>query len=164
MSLNFKATLSFAQELREDVDHIGKFVPASSLMKDPHVHGKASFSFDKTFKTLEIDLQVNGKLTHDREVALSHLHLDTTSATGPLTVNLFPSEKNKERVKVDSTSFHLKTILTNDDVIPRQHSQNGFSTNTIASLYTAAKAGNLYIDVHGHGPYILGMIRGQVYG
>ena len=161
IQLDFYVVLSFEQELRENLPELGKFVPASKMIADPHVIGNAKLHFDSGFRFLDVEVNASGDLTGDRAITLSHLHLDDASATGPLTVSLFPNTKATVTI-VEGKSFSLKIRLTNSDIIPRTNEQN-FSTNSIASLYNAIRGNNLYVDVHGGGDYLLGMIRGQIF-
>ncbi len=160
IQLEFDVNLSFAQELRETFVDSGIFLPASNTILDPELKGHANLRFSPDFKTLDIKLDVSGDLSGDHAVTLVHLHLDDSSKTGPLTVSLYPNDKAKTETKKHK-HFVLKIRLTNDDVIPRNN--DNFSTNTIASLYNVARNNNLYIDAHGSGDYLLGMIRGQLY-
>lgn len=157
---HFSTVLSFAQELREKPLGSGHFFPASNSIADPHAKGTCELDFSEDFKTLTLKLKIKGDLIGDNKITLSHLHLDDASATGPLTVSLYPNKKAETKVKSDE--FSLKIKLTNDDIIPRNN-DNNFSTNTIASLYNAIKGYNLYVDVHGKGDYLLGMLRGQFF-
>lgn len=155
--LEFDVILSFYQELREDPP-IG-FVPASNTIADPHVKGKAYFLFSEDFHTLDIKMNIYGNLTGDRAITLAHLHLDEADKTGPLTVSLYPNPNAIVKTKKDK--FTIKIRLTNDDIVPR--SNGTYQTNTINSLYNAILGNSLYIDAHGSGDYLLGMIRGQIY-
>ena len=165
--IRFDVLLSFAQELRErDInntlnikDPLVLFEPASNTVADPEVVGKAKLEFSPDFSFLDVKLQVRGNLTGDRKVTLAHFHLDQADKTGPLTVSLYPN--SKAIVKVEKTKFSLKIRITNDDIISR-HSEN-YNTNTVNSLYSAIRGDSLYIDAHGGGEYLLGMIRGQIY-
>lgn len=105
---------------------------------------------------MDVKLEISGELSGDRAVTLAHLHLDDPSKTGPLTVSLCPNDEAITKTKKDR-EFILKIQLTNDDIIPRNN--DSFSTNTIAFLYNAIRGNNLYIDTHGSGDYLLGMIR-----
>ncbi len=160
LQLEFNVTLSFAQELRETPIGSGLFLPASNTLPDPGVKGNARLRFSSDFQKLDIKLDISGDLSGDHAITLTHLHLDDASKTGPLTVSLYPNTKAIIETKKDRR-FTLRIQLTNDDVIPRNNSN--FSTNTIASLYNATRGNNLYIDAHGSGDYLLGMIRGQLY-
>lgn len=155
--LQFFTILSFAQELRETPLGSGYFIPASNTIPDPQSKGICKLYFSEDFETLRLKLKIYG----NQKIILSHLHLDDPSATGPLTVSLFPNKKAIIKNK-NNNNFSLKIELTNDDVIPRNN-KNNFSTNTIASLYNAIRGNNLYVDVHGEGDYLLGMLRGQFY-
>jgi hypothetical protein len=157
---DFDAQLSFAQELRETPLGSGLFLPASNTIANPGVEGVAKFHFNSDFSVLEVEMDVRGDLSGDRMISLAHLHLDPTSSTGPLTVELFPNPIAVVAVKKNH-HFSLKIKLTNDNIIPRKN--DNFSTNTIASLYHAIRGQNLYIDTHGMGDYVLGLIRGQIY-
>lgn len=159
-NLQFSTVLSFAQELRETPLGSGRFLPASKTIADPHAKGICELEFSEDFKTLILKLKIKGDLIGDNKITLSHLHLDNASATGPLTVSLYPNKKAETKIKKDE--FSLKIKLNNEDIIPRNNNNN-FSTNTIASLYYAIKGYNLYVDVHGKGDYLLGMLRGQFY-
>lgn len=160
LQLDFDVILSFAQELRETPLGSGIFLPASNTITDPGVIGKAKFHFSPDFLTLDVELTISGDLLGDHAITLAHLHLDGADKTGPLTVSLYPNDKAVVKIKKNS-QFNLKIRLTNSDVIPRNN--ENFSTNTIASLYGAVRGNNLYVDAHGSGDYLLGMIRGQVY-
>lgn len=161
LQLEFSTILSFAQELRETPFGSGHFFPASNTITDPDVKGKCYLRFSEDFLTLDLKLKIFGDLSGDHKIILSHLHLDDASATGPLTVSLYPNDKAVVKTK-KNRKFSLKIKLTNDDIIPRNN-KNNFSTNTIISLYNAIRGNNLYVDVHGPGDYILGMLRGQFY-
>ena len=160
--LEFTTVLSFAQELRLEESPLeqSNFYPASDTIEDPDVSGIAKLSFSQDFQTLDIDVDIRGDLSDDYKVTLAHIHLEDASKTGPLTVSLYPNDK--ACVKITNERFVLKIQLTNDDIIPRKN-DNNFRTNTIASLYNAIRGNNLYIDAHGSGDYVLGMIRGQIY-
>jgi len=160
LQLEFNVILSFAQELRENPLGSGLFLPASNTIADPNVSGIAKLRFSPDFYTVDVKLDISGDLSGDHSITLAHLHLDEASATGPLTVELYPNKKATTKTKKDR-HFSLKIQLTNDDIIPRNNGD--FSTNTIASLYNAIRGNNLYIDAHGSGDYLLGMIRGQIY-
>lgn len=160
IQLDFNTNLSFAQELRETPLGSGRFLPASKTIAYPDVKGTAKIRFSPDFYSLDIELNIVGDLTGDQEVTLSHMHLDDTSKTGPLTVELYPNKKAEVKMK-KCKEFNLKLTITNDDVIPRRGAD--YTTNTIASLYNAVRGGNLYIDAHGGGKYLLGMLRGQFY-
>lgn len=162
--LEFKIKLSFAQELRETPLGSQIFLPASNTISDPQLKGSAYLIFNEQLSQLSIELNIYGCLTGDQAITLAHLHLDNSSQTGPITVELYPNPKAK--VKHDSNKeFNLKIKLNNSDVIPvlPRNNANGLTTNTIASLYYAIKSDSLYIDCHGGGDYILGMMRGQIY-
>jgi hypothetical protein len=156
----YEAELSFAQELRETPLGSSLFLPASNTISDPKINGDAKFHFNSDFSALLVELDVRGDLSGDRAITLAHLHLDPTSSTGPLTVELYPNPSAVVEIKKNK-HFSLKIKLTNNNVIPRKN--DNFSTNTIASLYHAIQGRNLYIDLHGSGDYLLGMIRGQIY-
>jgi hypothetical protein len=160
IQLKFETILSFAQELRETPLGSKHFLPASNTILDPEVFGFAKLCFSPDFYTLDVSLKILGNLVGDREITLAHLHLDDASATGPLTVSLYPNDK--AQVKFNEKEFCLEFQLTNDDIIPRRN-DNDFKTNTILSLYNAILGRNLYVDAHGKGDYLLGMIRGQLY-
>jgi hypothetical protein len=161
LQLEFETILSFAQELRETPLGSGCFLPASETIADPHVRGTSKLVFSPDFTILDVEVHVSGDLSGDHSITLSHLHLDDASATGPLTVSLYPNDKAEVKLRKDR-HFDLKIQLTNSDVIPRSNNNN-FNTNTIASLYHAIRGYNLYVDVHGSGDYLLGMLRGQLY-
>lgn len=161
IQLTFETELSFAQELRETPLGSQHFLPASNTILDPHVKGISKLCFSPDFYTLDLELEITGDLVGDREITLAHLHLDDASATGPLTVSFYPNDKAQVTIKEDK-QFKLKIQLTNNDIIPRKNN-NDFSTNTILSLYNAILGRNLYVDAHGKGDYLLGMIRGQLY-
>jgi len=159
LQLEFETVLSFAQELREMAPE--HFVPASNTIADPQLKGTAKLRFSKDFSTLDVEIKVSGDLSGDQAITLSHLHLDDASATGPLTVELYPNKNAIVKTK-KNRQFNLKITLTNSNIIPRQN-RNNFNTNSIASLYNAIRGNNLYADVHGGGDYLLGMLRGQFY-
>jgi hypothetical protein len=158
--LNFNTTLSFAQELRETPLGSGRFLPASNTIPDCNLIGKCEINFDENFKYANLKLKITGDMSGDKKITLSHLHLQDASATGPLTVSLYPNKKAITKIKNDK--FTLKITLENSDIIPRNN-KNNYSTNTIISLYNAIRGNNLYVDVHGKNEYILGMLRGQFY-
>ena len=158
--LEYQVPLSFSQDLRENPIGSGHFFPASKTISPPGVEGIAKICFNEELSTLSLNLEVHGDLTGDRAVTLAHLHLDEASQTGPLTVELYPSPNAKVKTKKDR-QFLLEVTLTNKDIIPRNN--GSFATNTISSLYNAIQGRNLYVDVHGKGDYLLGMIRGQIY-
>jgi hypothetical protein len=160
LQLEFHVPLSFAQELRETPIDSGIFLPASNTIADPGVKGSAHLRFSPDFLTLDVELNISGDLTGDHIVTLAHLHLDDASKTGPLTVSLYPNNKAVTEIKKNKR-FVLNIKLTNDDIVPRNN--DSFSTNTICSLYNAVRGNNLYVDTHGSGDYLLGMIRGQIY-
>src|SRR5438874_3338320 len=110
IQLDFSTVLSFAQELRETPLGSEFFLPASNTIADPHVKGTCHLRFSENFLTLDLELKISGDLSGDREITLSHLHLDDASATGPLTVSLYPNEKAVVRTK-KNRQFSLKIKL-----------------------------------------------------
>lgn len=159
LQLEFNVILSFAQELRLDPLSPSGFVSASNTIENPDLKGTAKLRFSPDFLTLNVEINIIGDLSGDHAVTLSHIHLDGADKTGPLTVELYP--KNTAVVKNKKREFNLKVELNNNDVIPR--SNGNYGTNSIASLYAAIRGDNLYVDVHGGGDYLLGMLRGQIY-
>ena len=156
---DFQVKPSFEQELRETSLGSGIFLPASNTIANPRLKGCGKLHFTSDLSALYVTLEITGNLTGDREVTLAHLHLDQSDKTGPLTVELYPSQYAE--TKVSDRRFSLQFKVTNDRIIPRDNGE--VSTNTVASLYNAIKEGSLYLDCHGKGDYLLGMLRGQIF-
>lgn len=150
---SFCVPLTFDQELIENDE--GVLVPLSNEQANlDNVRGAFKLKFNSSLSKAAYALYVYNARAESDRITAAHLHFGNASINGPRVVPLFEGPPR------NVNGLLIKGLIDNRDVV--QESDTGVNVNSLASLYEAIRAGNIYVNVHSE-RFPGGIIRGQIY-
>lgn len=138
LKLNFKATLTGAQEVPE---------------RNSPAKGEVKVAFDKGFTKLDVDLKVSSNTVG--VITRAHFHCAKPGENGPIVFGLFDPGPFPVSDRVNGTLTN--TDYTGADCVPT----TGRPVNNLASLAFAMREGLIYANVH-TSVFPGGEVRGQM--
>lgn len=149
---SFCIPLSFDQELVENEE--GNLVPLSNEAANlDDVRGVLKLKFNSSLSKAAYALYVYNARSESNRIVGAHLHYGNASSNGPVLVALFEGPPRS------SNGLLIKGVIDNRSVV--QESETGVAVNSLASLYEAIRAGNVYVNVHSE-QFPGGIVRGQI--
>lgn len=158
---SFCVPLTFFQELVSAASPPappGTFTPLSNTNAiDPGITGYAKVLFSEDFSSIRVRLYVFNALNPMNRIVAAHFHVGAANVNGNVTAFIYglPGQ-----LPVNVNGFLTERIIRNADITPQ--TAEGFRTNSVASIYEAARRGLIYINVHSE-QIQPGAIRGQLF-
>ena len=149
--------LDFNVPIRFEQDVVGR-PPHAHEDENPGVTGTLKLRFDEGLTEAKYKLYVHfsPKSSAEASITMAHLHAAPAGDIGELVVILFESDP-----PVRKDGLLKKGTITNSDI--RSVTADNSRYNTVSTLYSSIRADTLYVDIHGTGKYLPGMLRGQIY-
>ena len=156
-----KIQTKFIVPIRFEQDVVGR-PPHAHTDPNPGITGTLKLLFDEGLTSAKYRLYIFNEKSEedtpkDELISMAHLHAAPTGDIGELIVVILESNPpvyvNGLLKKGTITNSNIRSIKTRE----------GYRFNTVSTLYNAIREGNLYVDIHGTGKYLAGMLRGQIF-
>ncbi|CAK7994791.1 CHRD domain-containing protein [uncultured virus] len=155
--LEFCTQAVFAQELIPLLGSNGQFQPAVDNFGS-RINGLLRLKFSRDFTKIRYKLYVFDATNSTNKVISAHLHFGAANVNGPVLVTLYDNPQGRN---VDG--LLAKDTIQNHEVVHFDGGGNPSNQiNSIASIYAAIRAGNIYVNIHSV-KLPQGAARGQIY-